>query len=206
MTLCLSRGRQFAATSARRDKTHANPTFGTFSCPADEADILAGLWYISVATAAYPLGEVRAQIDALGATPRYVVTVVKAGTGSGTVTGNVGGINCGLVCTANVAQGVFVLLTPTPDAGSVFSGWSFGCGTSGNCALLASADTTVTATFSPIRRLYGHTQRAPAAASHRPPRRPLPAATRRRSPSHPIPASTPMSVAPASAPIRRRYS
>ena len=49
---------------------------------ADEADILAGLWYVNVHTTNYPAGEIRAQLDNLGAVPRHVLTVANAGTGS----------------------------------------------------------------------------------------------------------------------------
>ncbi len=42
-------------------------------------------------------------------------------------------------------------LTATPDAGSVFAGWSGGgCSGTGTCILTMNADTTVTATYSKI--------------------------------------------------------
>ena len=54
----------------------------------------------------------------------YTLTVSQSGTGSGIITSSVGGINCGINCAADFAQGTMVKLVPTPAAGSAFSGWS----------------------------------------------------------------------------------
>lgn len=79
-----------------------------------------------------------------------LLTVTKAGTGSGTVTSNPAVINCGADCSElyNYNAGINVTLTATPDADSIFSGWSGGgCSGTGNCTVTINADTTVTATF-----------------------------------------------------------
>jgi len=55
--------------------------------------------------------------------PTYTLTIIKAGAGSGTVTSNPGGINCGADCSENYSAGTSVTLTATPDAVSVFAGW-----------------------------------------------------------------------------------
>jgi hypothetical protein len=56
------------------------------------------------------------------------VSVVKAsssaGTGNGTVTSNPAGINCGNDCSESYTSGTVAVLTATPAAGSVFTGWS----------------------------------------------------------------------------------
>ena len=44
------------------------------------------------------------------------------------------------------------MLTATPDAGSVFTGWTGDCTGTGTCTLTMSADHTVTATFDRRRR------------------------------------------------------
>src|SRR5437870_4798136 len=76
------------------------------------------------------------------------LTVTKAGTGSGMVTGTPAGITCGTSCAASYPSGTAVTLTATPAAGSTFSGWSGGgCTGTGSCTVTLSAATTVTATF-----------------------------------------------------------
>jgi hypothetical protein len=55
---------------------------------------------------------------------RFSLTVNKAGTGSGIVTSNLQGINCGGDCSENYDPGVVVTLIANPDAVSVFSGWT----------------------------------------------------------------------------------
>ncbi|MBK8536966.1 MAG: hypothetical protein IPL59_18855 [Candidatus Competibacteraceae bacterium] len=75
----------------------------------------------------------------------YALTVSKAGTGSGTVTGT--GINCGSDCTESYASGTSVILTATADTGSTFAGWNGACSGTGNCMLTMSAVKSAAATF-----------------------------------------------------------
>ncbi|MGD0404538.1 MAG: YncE family protein [Candidatus Acidiferrales bacterium] len=78
------------------------------------------------------------------------VTVIPAGTGSGTVTSSPTGILCPSTCVAPF-DGVMVTLTATPNAGSAFTGWSVvggSCPGTGTCTVnTASAFQSVTATF-----------------------------------------------------------
>jgi CSLREA domain-containing protein len=53
--------------------------------------------------------------------------VTKAGSGSGTVTSDPEGIDCGSTCGADFEEGAEVILTAIPDSGSVFAGWSGDC-------------------------------------------------------------------------------
>lgn len=79
----------------------------------------------------------------------FTLTVTKAG--SGTVTSDVTGINCGTDCTQSYNYGTSVTLTATAASGSAFAGWSGG-GCSGNaatCTVSMTAATAVTATFAP---------------------------------------------------------
>lgn len=83
---------------------------------------------------------------------QYVLSVTRAGTGSGTVTSNLGGIACGAACTSTPLSGS-VQLTATADAGSLFAGWSGSTGCSGATnplTLTMSAAKTCTATFNPV--------------------------------------------------------
>jgi FG-GAP-like repeat/Divergent InlB B-repeat domain/Domain of unknown function DUF11 len=78
-----------------------------------------------------------------------LLTVTKAGTGSGTVTSSPAGITCDSDCTELYPPGTAVLLTPTAGAGSIFSGWSGGgCSGAGSCTVTPTIDVTVVATFS----------------------------------------------------------
>jgi hypothetical protein len=54
----------------------------------------------------------------------FTLTITKtSGSGSGTVTAAPAGITCGTDCSQPYTSGTVVTLIPTPDNGSVFSGW-----------------------------------------------------------------------------------
>jgi hypothetical protein len=81
-------------------------------------------------------------------TQQYSLSIIKSGTGSGTVTSSSGGINCGAVCTATYKSGSVVTLTAAPAGNSTFSSWSGGgCTGSGKCSLSVNANIAVTAKF-----------------------------------------------------------
>src|SRR5439155_12749131 len=82
------------------------------------------------------------------------LTATKAGAGSGSITSSPSGFDCGTNCAFTFAQGTTVTLTAAADANSVFAGWSGGgCSGTGTCTVAPSADTTVTASFVPLRTL-----------------------------------------------------
>jgi hypothetical protein len=77
-----------------------------------------------------------------------VLTVVKGGTGEGSVASSPAGITCGGTCRAAFPAGGTVTLTATPAAGSTFAGWSGGgCSGNGDCAVGVNGEVAVTATF-----------------------------------------------------------
>jgi uncharacterized repeat protein (TIGR03803 family) len=82
-----------------------------------------------------------------GTTTTFALSVTLAGNGSGMVTSNPSGINCGGTCSASFDQGSVVQLSESPSAGSTFSGWSGACSGSGSCMVTLSAAESVTATF-----------------------------------------------------------
>jgi hypothetical protein len=85
--------------------------------------------------------------EACGA-PSITVTVSKAGTGTGSVSSTPTGINCGTTCSITYLAGTLVTLVATPDAGSVFSGWSGnGCAGTAPCTFAGNAPVAVIATF-----------------------------------------------------------
>ncbi len=80
-----------------------------------------------------------------------LLTVTKSGTGTGTVTSSLFGINCGPVCTnaqSSFGDGDVVTLTAAPAAGSYFGGWSGDCVSQAlTCKVTMDAAKNVTATF-----------------------------------------------------------
>jgi hypothetical protein len=74
------------------------------------------------------------------------LNVLRAGTGTGTVTSSPPGIDCGMDCTEDFSYGSTVTLTATPDTGSVFAGWS-GDPDCSDGMVTINAATTCTATF-----------------------------------------------------------
>jgi len=93
-------------------------------------------------------------VSTAGAPPdTRTLSVSKTGSGSGTVTSNPTGINCGGDCTESYATGTGVTLTATPAPGSSFSGWGDACasfGASSSCTLTMSESRTATAGFALI--------------------------------------------------------
>ena len=78
------------------------------------------------------------------------LVVSMAGTSSGAVVSNPGGINCGGSCAYAFTGGQSVTLTAVPAAGADFDGWSGACtGDSTTCTVTMSAARTATATFMP---------------------------------------------------------
>ncbi len=68
--------------------------------------------------------------------------------GSGTVSSNPAGINCGQTCTASFNSGAQVTLTAAAAANSTFTSWGGACsGTKPTCTVTLSANQNVTATF-----------------------------------------------------------
>jgi photosystem II stability/assembly factor-like uncharacterized protein len=76
------------------------------------------------------------------------LAVVKDGSGSGRVTSDPAGIDCGPDCSEPYASGTVVTLVAAADAGSIFAGWS-GCDTMSDttCIVTISEARSVTATF-----------------------------------------------------------
>ena len=81
----------------------------------------------------------------------FTVSVVKTGTGTGTVVSAPPGISCGTACSAGYFSGNPVTLTATPSAGAIFTGWSGGCSGSGACTLAGNGSVTVNADFAAVQ-------------------------------------------------------
>ena len=116
---------------------NAPPSFPAtldFSAPAFDTSFLPGLTLVSEATANTHL---QANFSTLS------VTLA----GSGSVTSNPTGLNCGATCSADFSNGTAVTLTAT---GAGFTGWSGGCTGTGACVVTLNANTSVTATFTAV--------------------------------------------------------
>lgn len=78
----------------------------------------------------------------------YRATISTNGTGTGTVTSDVGSISCGDVCFDDYDDSTVVTLTASADDGSVFAGWSgSGCSGTSTCQITMSEARSVIATF-----------------------------------------------------------
>ena len=93
----------------------------------------------------------------------YTLTIAEPGSGSGTVTDDLGQINCvdtaGVVtgtCSASYQSGTVVVLTATPAVGTAFNGWST-CGGTGPCSITMNSAQTEQATFGPVIPNYAVT-------------------------------------------------
>jgi hypothetical protein len=78
-----------------------------------------------------------------------VLTVLKAGSGGGTVTSTPAGVDCGADCTEPYTAGTTVTLTAVEGQNSVFIGWN-GCTVGSDpmtCSVTMDASKSVTATF-----------------------------------------------------------
>ncbi len=78
---------------------------------------------------------------------RRALTAATDGSGAGTVTSDVGGIDCGSACTASVEHGTTVTLTATPASSSSFTGWTGACTGTGPCVVTMSQARSGAATF-----------------------------------------------------------
>jgi len=92
-------------------------------------------------------------------TPKnYTLNLSFAGTGGGSVNGDMSCLSGASCSPAQFVEGTTVTLIPTADANSLFGGWSNACTVIGNaCQLSMEQSFTVTATFnaSPLLRILG---------------------------------------------------
>ncbi|MBA3393842.1 MAG: hypothetical protein H0T89_14435 [Deltaproteobacteria bacterium] len=79
---------------------------------------------------------------------QHMLSVTRAGTGDGTVTGT--GISCGSDCSEVFTHGTTVTLTASVATGSTFAGWGGACSGTGSCTVTMDAARSVTATFNVV--------------------------------------------------------
>jgi uncharacterized repeat protein (TIGR02543 family) len=69
--------------------------------------------------------------------------------GGGSVASSPSGINCPGQCSASFSPGTNVTLTPQPNGGSTFTGWSGACTGNASCNVVMNGNQNVTASFTP---------------------------------------------------------
>ena len=85
--------------------------------------------------------------------PVYTLTVIRSGSGSGTVSDGQAGlaglpINCGITCSAQYFGGTNINFSASADSGSFFLSWNGACAGAGpGCSVIMDSDKTVTAVF-----------------------------------------------------------
>jgi phospholipase C len=71
------------------------------------------------------------------------------GAGSGMISSNPPGINCGQACSASFGEGTEVALTAAPMVDSFFAGWSGACTGIGACKMTLTKNVSAIASFNP---------------------------------------------------------
>lgn len=94
-------------------------------------------------------------------TAGFILTINNLNLPGGSVTSNVGGINCGTVCSKSYTSGTIVNLQAIPLDGYMFSGWGDGCsGYANTCIVTVNAAKTVTANFEIFKKKRSPSWRA----------------------------------------------
>jgi len=137
-----------AATALTSDALNAVPQ--VFGSPWDPNDQLVTIGVDAAAGGCPPFASncyVNMVIESLA--QAFTLTVTTDGEGTGVVTSDPAGIDCGGTCSALL--GGTVSLTAVPDPESLFVAWT-GCDSvsENHCTVTLGADTTVNATFEPI--------------------------------------------------------
>jgi len=80
----------------------------------------------------------------------YTLTILKSGSGNGTVTSDDEAIDCGTVCSQTYTSGTLIKLTAKPDENSGFEGWSGDISaTTATVPVIINGNMTIMAVFGP---------------------------------------------------------
>ena len=79
----------------------------------------------------------------------YILAISQSGSGSGVISSEPSGINCGIVCNVSFLWNTSIILTASSSVGSSFTNWSGDCtSTSTTCTVVLDNNKSVKATFS----------------------------------------------------------
>jgi len=84
----------------------------------------------------------------------YTLSVSKTGSGSGTVTSNPTGINCGSDCSEIYTYNTSVILTAIPSSDSTFTGWGGTCSGSDTCTVTMDSNKAVIANIEQTQQSF----------------------------------------------------
>lgn len=101
---------------------------------------------VNCAKSFYSTISLRGAITSSGSSASTYSLTVSA-SGAGTVTSNIGNIDCSPDCSDTYNAGETVSLSPSPSVGYTFSSWGGDCSGSGSCNMTMTEDKSVTATF-----------------------------------------------------------
>ena len=125
----------------------------SFAAPAGATAVSAGFYVdgtsvIQMGGNSYTIDDTSLVDDDAAPPVTYALNVSAAGAGTGTVTSDPAGIDCGATCAASFTDGTSVTLTAAAAADSGFTGWSGACtGASTTCTVAMSQARSATATF-----------------------------------------------------------
>jgi hypothetical protein len=94
------------------------------------------------------MGQISEASFILTIDPKYTLQVMLQGSGGGSVNSSPAGIDCGADCASRFVGGTQVVLTASPDAESVFTGWGGDCqGLSAVSSVTMTSDKFCNASF-----------------------------------------------------------
>lgn len=104
----------------------------------------------STATCTLAMSQARTVTAAFNAPPATTFALSVSVTGNGVVRSQPAGIDCGSTCSAAFAANTSVVLSATPAAGQVLTGWGGACtGAGTTCTVTMSQARSASATFAP---------------------------------------------------------
>ena len=135
--------------------TSSDNTIATINAAGVATGVKAGGPITITATSGNIFGTAQLTVTPVVITT-FPLNVTLIGTGTGSVTDNLGSIDCvntaGKItgtCTANYPVGTVVMLTANPTAPSTFGGWLQACSGTGGCSITMNSAQSVTASFVP---------------------------------------------------------